>query len=171
MKRLLFVLILFPGVLLMAQVPGAADSLRAQANRMVNGLITADYTTFIHYLHPKAVEVSGGADKLKQALLQMSQQFSSSGLSFQSITVDSLSEFVKSGTQLQATIRQHTSMKMQQGRVVATSTLIGISDDNGVHWKFVDTHNQTLDNMRQLLPNLSKALVIPPTPPPMHYDQ
>ncbi|HEV3413467.1 MAG TPA: hypothetical protein VG101_13380 [Puia sp.] len=171
MKRLLFVLILFPGVLLMAQVPGAADSLKAQAGRMVNGLTTGNYTTFIHYIHPRVVEAAGGAAALKQALQQMSRQFSISGLSFQSVTVDSLSEFVKSGTQVQATIRQHTTMKHGQGRIMATSTLIGISGDNGLHWKFVDTHNKTLEDVRQLLPNVSTELVIPPTQPPVNYDQ
>lgn len=95
----------------MAQVPVAADSLKAQGNRMGNALITGDYTTFI------------------------------AGMSFQSVALDSLSAFVKSGTELQATIRQHTIVKSDQGRNMATSTLIGISADNGVHWKLVNTHN------------------------------
>jgi hypothetical protein len=171
MKRLILLLFLFPGTLLIAQVPAAADSLKAQAGRMVGALKSGDYTTFIHFIHPKVVEAAGGADALKQALQQMSRQFTMNGLSFQSIDLDSLSEFVKSGAQVQATIRQHTSMKQDQGRMVATSTLIGISADNGLHWKFVDTHNKTLEDVRQLLPNVSKALVIPPTPAPVHYDQ
>ncbi len=153
-----------------AQVPGAADSLRAQAARMVNGLKSGDYTTFLHYLHPKVVEMAGGADNLKNALQQMTQQLSTAGMSFQSITIDSLSDFIKTGTELQATLRQHTAVKMPDGRSVATSTLIGISADNGKHWKFVDTHNKTLADMRQAMPNLSSRLVIPPTLAPVHFD-
>ena len=154
-----------------AQVPGASDSLRAQANRMTNGLISGDYTTFIRYMYPKVVELSGGTANLKQALQQMTRQFDSLGMSFQSITVDSLSDFVKTATQLQATIRQHTAMKVPHGRSVATSTLVGISLDNGVHWKFLDSHNMTLAVMRQVMPNLSTRLVIPPQQPPVHYEQ
>lgn len=137
---------------------------------MANGLISADYNTFIHYLHPKVVQISGGDAALKQRLTQMIRQFNMSGISFQSVNLDSASAFIKKGTQLQATLRQHTTMKLQQGRSVATSTLIGISVDNGLHWKFVDTNNKTLVDMQQLLPNLSNALVIPPQQPPVHYD-
>lgn len=138
---------------------------------MVNGLVSGDYTTFIHYLYPKVLELAGGADHLKQQLQDMSRQFSTSGMSFQAVTVDSLSDLIRTGTELQATLRQHTAMKMPDGRAVATSTLVGISVDNGAHWKFVDSHNMTLEYMRKVMPNLSTRLVIPPTPPPVHYDQ
>jgi hypothetical protein len=172
MKSILLGLWLFlsSSFYLSAQVKDASDSLRQQASRMANGLITADYSTFIHYLHPRVVEISGGAAALKQRLEQMIRQFNMSGVSFQSVSLDSASAFIKQGTQLQATIRQHTTMKLQQGRSVATSTLIGISVDNGAHWKFVDTNNKTLADMQQLLPNLSNALVIPPQQPPVQYD-
>jgi hypothetical protein len=154
-----------------AQAPGAADSLKAQATRMVDGLISGDYSTFIHYIHPKVIEASGGVAALKQLLAQMSRQWSVAGMSFQEVSLDSASAFIKKGTQLQATIRQHTTMKMPQGRSVATSTLIGMSVDNGLHWRFVDTNNKTLADVQQLLPNLSNALVIPPQQPPVHFDQ
>lgn len=172
MKSILLGLWLFlsPSFYLSAQVKDASDSLKQQATQMVNGLISADYSTFIHYLHPKVVEISGGAAALKQRLTEMARQFNISGMSFQSVSLDSASAFIKKGTQLQATIRQHTTMKLQQGRTVATSTLIGISADNGMHWKFVDTHNKTLADMQQLLPGLSNALVIPPQQPPVHHD-
>jgi hypothetical protein len=171
MKRIIFVLFLLPAGLLLAQAPGAADSLKAQASRMANGLVSADYSTFIHYLHPKVIEVSGGVAALKQTLAQMSRQLSTAGMSFIEVSLDSASPFIKKGAQLQATIRQHTTIKMQVGRSVATSTLIGMSVDNGLHWRFVDTNNKTLADVQQLLPNLSNALVIPPQQPPVHYDQ
>ena len=155
----------------LAQAPHAADSLRAQASRMATAFINADYTTFIHYMHPKVVQLSGGADNLKQQLAQMTRQMSIGGMTFSSVTVDSASDIIKAAVTLQATIKQHTTVKLSQGRSVATSTLIGMSSDNGLHWKFVDTHNKTIEDMRQLLPNLSASLVIPPTQQPVHYDQ
>jgi hypothetical protein len=154
-----------------AQAPGAADSLKAQASRMANGLISGDYGTFIHYLHPKVIEVSGGVAALKQTLVEMSRQLSTAGLSFQEVSLDSASAFIKKGAQLQATIRQHTTIKLQQGRSVATSTLIGMSVDNGLHWRFVDTNYKTMADMQKLLPNLSSELVIPQQRAPVHYDQ
>jgi hypothetical protein len=154
-----------------AQVPGASDSLRAQASRMANAFVTADYTTFLHYMHPKIVQISGGQQKMKETLTQMVTQMNTGGMTFSSVTVDSASAFIKTALTLQATIKQHTTVKLPSGRSMATSTLIGMSSDNGAHWKFVDTHNKTIEDMRKALPNLSAALVIPPTQPPVHYDQ
>ena len=154
-----------------AQAPHAADSLRAQANRMVHGLLIGDYNTFIHYIHPKVIQVSGGTDVLRQALQQMTRQFSETGISFQSVTLDSMSTIVKAGPTWQATIQQHTTMKMPQGRTVATTTLIAMSSDSGLHWRFVDTNHKTMEQVRQLLPNVSTALTIPAQQPPVHYDQ
>jgi hypothetical protein len=173
MRKLLFgvTLLLATAQFSQAQIPGAADSLKAQATRMSKGLISGNYTAFLRYLHPKIVELAGGTDNMKQQLSLLSQQMASRGLIFQSVVVDSASNIIKSGETLQATIRQHTTIKMTPGRSVATSTLIGVSSDNGSHWKFVDTHNKTLNEVRQFLPELSTALVIPPTQPPVHFDQ
>lgn len=154
-----------------AQAPHAADSLETQANRMVKGLLTGDYTTFIHYIHPKVIQISGGPDVLRQGIQQMTRQFSAAGLSFELIKIDSVSAIVKADLTYQATVRQHTTMKTQEGRMVATTTLIGMSSDNGLHWRFVDTNNKTMEQVRQLLPNVSEKLTIPPQHPAVHADQ
>lgn len=153
-----------------AQVAGAADSMRVQATRMANGLVTGNYTVFIRYIHPRILEISGGADQLKAYLKQASDMMGQQGMKFQSVTVDTQVPFIHQGSQLQATLQQHTTIKLRQGRVVATSTLIGTSVDNGAHWHFIDSNNKTLDDLRKILPNLSTALVIPPPQQPVHYD-
>lgn len=171
-KKLLLILVLaIFGFASNAQIPAAADSLKAQATRMANGLISGDYTTFIHYLHPKILQLSGGADAMKQQLQHMSRQLSTVGASFDSVCLDSMSNIIKANPTLQATIRQHTIMKLSTGRSMATSTLIAMSSDNGVHWKFIDTNRKTLADMRQILPNLSTALVIPPQQDPVQLGQ
>ena len=171
LKKALVFLFVALGLHSKAQIPAASDSLQVQAKRMVNALTTGDYNTFIHYVHPKIVQISGGADAMKQMLTKMSRQMNVAGASFQSISLDSLSKFVKAGLTVQATIRQHTSMTVPGGRTVATSTLIGMSSDNGAHWRFIDTNGKTLSDVRQVLPNLSTALVIPPRQAPVHVDQ
>jgi hypothetical protein len=97
MRILLFSIVILCGsnFCSQAQAPGAADSLKAQASRMANGLISGDYGTFIHYLHPKVIEVSGGVAALKQTLVEMSRQLSTAGLSFQEVSLDSASAFIK----------------------------------------------------------------------------
>ena len=84
------------------------------------------------------------------------------GMSFTNITFDEPSKIVKSGKELQATIAQHTEIKLSQGRLVSTSTLIAVSVDNGVNWTFIDTFNKDMATLRKAMPNLSDVLTIPP---------
>ena len=137
---------------------------------MGNAFATGDFKTFIHYMHPKIVEMAGGVDGLKNILSQASRQMSIAGMSIDAITIDSMTNILKAGASLQTTVQQHSAFKVPDGRTIATTTLICLSADNGLHWKFVDTHNKTIVDMRKALPNISPALTIPPAYPPVHFD-
>jgi hypothetical protein len=172
MKSILFGLWLFlsSSFCLSAQVNNMANNLKQQAGKMSQALVAGDYATFVHYIYPKIVQLQGGSDKIITILTQTVQQLSAQGMKFQKVTLDEPTPFVKGGGQLQSTIQQHTEFKMPQGRTVATSTLICLSADNGLNWTFVDVNNKSLGQIRQLLPNLNSAIVIPPPQAPVHYD-
>jgi hypothetical protein len=158
-------------VRLCAQAPGAKDSLHVQAERMGAGLVSGNYGVFLRYLHPTAIRISGGEAALKGKLEQVVQQMNQNGMRFESVSVDAPGVMVKAGTAWQVTVKQHTRIRMSRGWTEVTSTLIGVSTDNGLHWKFLDTNNKTTADMKQLLPELSPAIVIPVQSPPVHYDQ
>ena len=105
-----------------------------------------------------------------EVLKRTTNEMKAKGMSFSSITFDEPSKVVKSGKELQATIIQHTEIRLQNGRLVSTSTLIAISKDEGVNWTFIDTSNKDIATMRKALPNLSPSIVIPPQPPPVRYN-
>jgi hypothetical protein len=149
-----------------AQVPGAADSLQAQAARMQNALCTGDYTTFVRYLHPKQRELFGGP--IGFALII--DTYEKKGMKLESATVDHAGTFFTRAGKLQSAVQQHTKIKMRQGYFVGTSTLIGFSSDNGAHWIFTDANNKTNEEIHQFLPTLSPKIVIPPQVPPVHYQ-
>jgi len=45
--------------------------------------------------------------------------------------------------------------------IVSEYSLIAISNDGGGHWFFIDTSGKNLETLRQSLPNLSTALIVP----------
>ena len=169
-KAFFFVVLTAIALSARAQVPGAADSVKAQALRMVKAYTAGDYNTFIHYMNPKIVEMAGGVDGFKKILAQSSRQMSTAGISVDGVTLDSMTTILKAAGTLQTTIQQHSNFKIPDGHALATTTLIGMSSDNGMHWKFIDTHGKTNDEMRKVLPNLSPALTIPPPQAPVHSD-
>ena len=50
---------------------------------------------------------------------------------------------------------------MMGGKISTSSTLIGISDDKGKTWTFIDAAGKDLATLRKVIPNLSDKLVIP----------
>ena len=66
---------------------------------------------------------------------------------------------VKAGYELQCTLAQTTETKMQFGRTITKSTLLGVSPDNGVTWKFIDATGRDAREMKRLLPRLSDQVV------------
>ena len=141
-----------------------------QANEMGQAFIKGDYQTFARYTYPTLVKAMGGESHMAMILSQTVNDMQAKGMTFSSINIDNPAKIVKSGNELQCTLQQHTTIKLTKGRAVATSTLIAISKDGGKNWLFVDTSNKDAAAMRQALPNLSTAIVIPPQQKPVFYS-
>ena len=153
-----------------AQVTNAAQNVKDQASKMGRAFMNADYATFAHYTYPLVLKLMGGPTKMAEMLSKTTDDFRAKGMTISSVSFGEPSKIVKSGRELQSTIIQHTEVKLSQGRIVSTSTLIAISVDNGVDWTFIDTSNKDMATLRKLLPNLSHDIIIPKQLPPERYN-
>ena len=152
------------------QVKDAGQNLKQQVSKMGSAFVSGDYKTFANFTYPLILKLMGGATKMAAVLTKSTNDMKAQGMSFNNITVDEPSKIVKSGTELQATVAQHTEIKLTQGRLVVTSTLIAISTDNGSNWTFIDTSNKDMATLRKAFPNLSSTITIPPQQPPVRYN-
>ncbi len=165
---LLFCILLF--VQSFAQVKEAPQNIKLQAANMGAAFISGDYKTFANYTFPLVLKSMGGAAKMAAVLTKTTSDMKVKGMSFTNISFDEPSKIIKSGKELQATIAQHTEIKLSQGKLVSTSTLIAISIDNGINWTFIDTSNKDKATLKKALPNLSNAIIIPPPQQPVRYN-
>jgi hypothetical protein len=153
-----------------AQVKEAPQNLRQQASKMGAAFVIGDYITFSNYTYPLILKSMGGAVKMAAVLTKSTNEMKAEGMSFSNITFNEPSKIVKNDKELQATIAQHTEIRLSQGRLVSTSTLIAISTDNGINWTFIDTSNKDMATLRKTLPNLSSSIVIQLQRPPVRYN-
>lgn len=169
MKNIPFILVfsIFCRLTTTAQEKNAPDNLKHQATEMGAAFLKEDYKTFTHYSHPKIVTMMGGQEKMAGSLSQMIEGMKRKGMAFLNITFGEPSKLIKAGSEWQCTLPQHTEIQMPDGRIMVTSTLIAISTDNGRHWVFVDTSNKDIAAIKKVLPNISSAIVIPPSQPPV----
>jgi hypothetical protein len=140
-----------------------------QANQMASLYKLGDYINYVKYIHPVIVQATGGEAKMIDLLNAQNAQLKNKGVVINSITFNSPSEIVKSKTELQCTISQHTELKPAKGRVITYTTLIAISTDNGKSWKFIDTSKMDIATVRKLYPNLSSKITLPPKQKPTVY--
>jgi hypothetical protein len=154
-----------------AQVKDASSNLTNQVTKMGDAFIKSDFKTFASYTYPAISKSMGGSAKMAATLTKTISDMKGQGMTFSKITFDEPTKIIKSGNELQSTIAQHTDIKLTQGRIVSTSTLIAVSIDNGNNWTFIDTSNKDLKTLKKSIPNLSSQLIIPAPQPPVRYNQ
>lgn len=152
------------------QMEGAYKNLKEQAAIMGAAFTAGDYASFARFTYPKILTALGGQAKLAEILKKNETDMKSQGMTISKISFDEPTTIIKTKTELQSTIAQHTEIKYRGGRAVSTSTLIGISTNNGADWTFIDSSNKDLPTLRKIVPTLSPQITIPPVQPPVRYN-
>ncbi|RXK83244.1 hypothetical protein [Filimonas effusa] len=161
----IFLLVLFTASF--GQVKDAAANLKQQAANMGKALISGDLKTFVLYTYPSIVKSMGGAPKMIEVVKKGIDEMKEKGINFEKVTFGEPAQMVMYGKEWQTTIAQHIEIKMPEGILQNTSTLIAISSDNGVNWTFVDASGKDITSLRKILPNLNPAIKIPPRQRPV----
>jgi len=169
MKKI-FIVLLTAAFFLLSVIPSYSQNLstviKIQAIDMARAVLSKDVNKLVTYMPPKLLADAGGKDKLfiaRDTLNKFMKQF---GAEVKKVTIGDPGKIISYNKQLQATVPQTTEVKFMASKVILESTLIAISEDNGLHWYFVDTTIYHGDKLKSSLPDLSPELVIPPLKQP-----
>jgi len=149
----------------------AAANLKKSADNMAKLFIEKDYTHYVKYINPKIVANTGGNDKMIVVLKQSMDDMKSKGVTIKNLSIGSLSPIVVAKSGLQSVVQELLTLKMNEGRVEATSYLIALSTDKGKTWTFIDTSGKPLAEMQKMFPLLSNELVIPEKQQPQFFRE
>lgn len=158
---------LFISVLFLAALSAGAADLAANASgdamRLVACMKAYDAACVNSLTYTKVLEDHGiSRDQLEQAVTNMYQQMKARGARYSRFDLDAPWEpFVSVGLTY-VFIPYHVVLKAHSGDVLAKSFFIGVSDDSGVSWKFVDGQKVTKDNIKMIIPGYD-GRPLPPT--------
>jgi len=171
-KIILFVAAILLSVCTYAQDDAAlTKAMLEQANEMGKKFIAKDYTGFLKYSHPAVIKVMGGVEKMTTATITELQAIEKEGVKFISIKFGVPSKIIRANNELQCTLPEAIEMRVPNGKLTTTTTMIAVSQDKGKNWYFIDTSGNNLGNMQLLLPTLSDDLYVPmPTDPIFEED-
>jgi len=168
MKKIKF-LLFSVGVILLSlctEAQNLSTTIKVQAMDMGNAVIRNDFNSFVNYMHPNIIAFAGGKENMKikmDSAYQMMKQFN---VTFKRYWIGSPGEIVKYKNQLQAVLPESTILKTPLGELTAETSMIVISNDNGKNWWFIDTNVYNSEKLKNILPDLSPKLVIPPRKKP-----
>lgn len=150
---------------LFSQTPSADSTSQAnaemQGTTMAKLLLKKDYKAFTAFTYAPIIKMAGGLGKMASYMEQSFKGMESEGFTISNIIVDNCSKMIHTVKQLQCTLTETIELKHTDGKLIQKSTLIGISNDNGVKWTFIDTHGATLKKLQETIKELSNDLVIP----------
>jgi len=165
MKRIIGTLLLFSfSALLFAQ--NQSTIIKTQAMDMARALLKKDYTTFTRYIHPEILKKAGGQEKLIQKMDTINAKSKEFGAEIKKVVIGNPGPVISYKNELQCVIPQTTEMQTVFGKLELETSLIGISNDGGKNWTFIDTSIYNIKDVKASLPSLSPDLVIPPAKQP-----
>jgi hypothetical protein len=94
---------------------------------------------------------------LKKGMAQMRAE----GAGFLDVTIGQPEAPKKIGAWMTSRVSQHLVMKVRGGKLYQDSTLLGISEDEGKSWSFVDLGPISKEQFRQVFPELDGKITIP----------
>lgn len=168
MKKLKFFLFSL-GVFLLSlcsEAQNLSTTIKVQAMDLGNAVIKNDFNSFVKYMHPAIITFAGGREDLKTKMDSAYQAMKRFNVRFKRYWIGSPGEIVKYKNGLQAILPQSTTLITPLGELTAETSMIVISNDSGKNWWFIDTNVYNADKLKNILPDLSPKLVLPPRKKP-----
>ncbi len=136
-------------------------SVKKQAEATASAIITGNFKALAKYTYPAVIQMAGGEAKMNATMQKGMQQMKAQGFSFKSLTIGDITQAKKSGPEIFAIVPDILTMNGNGGTIMARSALIAVSEDEGKHWKFVDTAPLQKETVSKIIPNYPKDLPIP----------
>ena len=165
MKNIIIAFLVLLPNLLIAQNKFESEIIKS-SQTMGDALLKYDYQILAEYTYPLIIEMMGGKTKMIQITENAMEQIKQQGFEFSKINIGKPGKVHQAGEELHCLLPQTIELKNQDGTIINTSYLIGISLDKGEKWYFIDTAGLTNESAYELFPDFNSDLTIPPKTQP-----
>lgn len=132
------------------------EFIKHEAEVMANALIAKDYETYMKYIHPNFIKHFGG----KEQLLSIFKRGLPNGSVIKKAEISLPSDTIRVNDEIQCTLTESIEMTVPGGIMMIKSNLIGVTQNQGENWYFIDASSQFMDKLKQIFPNLSDRLIL-----------
>jgi hypothetical protein len=134
------------------------DNLKRDATACAEALTNGDFEGMIRYMPRKLADMAGGTKGIRKTIeLGMGK----AGGTIIEATVGDPGPVTKDGARLLSLVPQHIKAKISAGRVTGNGWLLGISDNGGRDWVFLDTAKMREESFGKMFPELVGKIDLP----------
>ena len=135
---------------------------KAQANQLNDAVLSGDYEKAADLTYPKLIELIGGRAKYLAVLKGGMNETQSDRFRIISTVSDDPTDIIEIGSDVYAILPTTMKIKVAEGILVGQSSLIGVSNDRGEHWTFVDAGKGfSHEQLKTLFPAVADRLKVP----------
>ena len=167
MKALLLLAVLLTAPDSAVWAEDVVTTIKQEAQNCAKAAVTSDYDTIVRYTHPRIVKGLGGKEAMIGILKSGMSQMHADGTAFVGVTIGQPEDPKKIGAWITSIVPQHQVLKVRGGKLYSDSSLLGISEDNGKHWVFIDLGPVSKEQFGQVFPELDGKITMPEKKPPV----
>ncbi|MFD0792952.1 hypothetical protein ACFQZX_04945 [Mucilaginibacter litoreus] len=139
------------------------------ADKLAKATFSGDTKTVVNLTYPELVKLSGGKEAMQKLITERTEALKSRGVLKFDGWVNQPGPFYTAGNQVHCLVPETVVMFVFNGRYISHSYLLGVSDDQGKTWTFLDVGNMPGNVLKRLLPNFNPNLQIPPPTKPTFF--
>jgi hypothetical protein len=133
--------------------------LEAQAKEISDAFVRKDFQRLMELTYPKLIQMAGGKGKFMKGVAEETKQQEAQGFKILSSTPTDVIQFLKVSGSLYAVMPTTLRANMRGDLFESYGCMIGISNDKGEHWTFIDAGRQ---GVRDFFPNVVDKLSLCP---------
>jgi hypothetical protein len=133
----------------------------------MQALCSGDFTIYTSWLYATMAQKAGGVKKLREFVAARLQEMKSQGFTISGYTVRNPTDMQVANGKYYAIVPYKLTVSGPGGKRAQEMFLVGISEDGGRSWTFVDVGSMRNRNIPNFVPDLPDSLRLPPVGPPI----
>jgi len=161
MKKSFLSLIFLASIATPALADETTDLIKQEAEKCTKALLAADTDEVVRYSHPRLIEKMGGKEAMVEKFKKGVEDMRAHGVIIEKGTIGEPEKPVKADAWLVSLVPQTLVAKVQGNRVEKQTHIIGISEDGGKKWTFIDVGERSEAQLLEVFPELKGKLKLP----------
>ena len=148
------------------------DSLKIQANRFAQAFLTLDTSTFVRYSHKVIIDsFFYGEINVGNSIRQGQKDAEAMGFKNLNIAIGEASNIAVTGKEMYAFVQTSAIGLIKKDTLKSESFYLGISEDDGLNWRYVDESFIFASGIKKFFPNYDGQIPIPARKEPIFIQK